>query len=69
MKLTKAQWETLIDVERGGDIGAKYSIAYRPIVKLRELGLVVADNTPRPSIYFKRYILTPAGRAALESQQ
>lgn len=39
IKLSKAQFETLVDLERGGEIGTHYVAYYRPAQRLVELGL------------------------------
>jgi hypothetical protein len=65
VKLTKAQMETLIDVERGGEIGAKYVEYYIPIKKLLEFGLVMR----RDGKYGSYFVITPAGLAALTRSQ
>lgn len=63
MKLSKAQIETLKDVERGGDLGSAYVPFYPPIKKLLALGLVV--KVPSRGIS-DRYAATEAGLATLK---
>jgi hypothetical protein len=63
MKLTKAQMETLVEVERGGDIGMHTVPWYPPAKKLVEYGLAQWRDG-------KDYlVITPAGLSALTGSQ
>lgn len=65
VKLTKAQWLTLEDVERSGEVGAIYDDRYQPIVRLLALGLI----THRSGQFDGRYTITEAGRSVLRERE
>lgn len=47
MKLTKAQFETLLEAERGGATGLHCVPYYKPAQKLAEIGLVMWRENER----------------------
>ena len=69
-RLTPKQRETLIDVERGGEIGAVYAEHYPPIKNLVSQGLIALRQSKFVSAYYyegRMYVITEAGRALLRS--
>lgn len=53
IKLTSAQYETLIDIERGGAIGTYCAPHYKPGTQLVEMGLACRRDHDRLAITAK----------------
>lgn len=60
-KLTKAQTDTLLEIDAAGPSGAAYADHYPPIRKLLERGFIGTKRLRFSDVY----VITPAGRTAL----